>query len=533
MLAGGLGLRRGASAPAGAASNNATEPTEDSDDGDALRRTASAGAVAGLAGHLPSVLDDDDRAELAHALSSADITDGRAALCRWGGWALGLLIVAASLCWLMDALSFGFLDSGATTLETTSRKSALEFVGWAPGYLQAGVLLFVVKKLCKKVTGFDAGRGLGMALLTGHGDGDADAACWLALVQPADGKPQPTWAEAREERGLTQRQAVSSAVVKLFLWHLSQPLVYLGLLCVYRCFVAKLGGQQPWLASVVGAREVLYIVSLLFATAKLPVFLLLDLRMVWVESAPLERFVRLAMYVLMPHNYVALCSAARFPAWRRAFLGLAATQVIADLSSCFALAALLASTVQEDADATTAGPLKVGFSITAFGFLLFFGPLSVATNLEAAAADLLQHRAIRIGRGIAGASLLFAWGYLMLVIVLLMFNEDVFCPGDKWYSGLTIQGDPCNGHGECYAAAQCRCEPGFGPEVSYSGEPLCARHMVCTAGQLQHAVASHEEAACGGPHFPGPRLLTPEWGAALTCWVGSSVVTDEWTLCYS
>ena len=203
------------------------------------------------------------------------------------------------------------------------------------------------------------------------------------------------------------------------------------------------------------------------------------------------------------------------------------------LSSCFALAALLASTVQEDADATTAGPLKVGFSITAFGFLLFFGPLSVATNLEAAAADLLQHRAIRIGRGIAGASLLFAWGYLMLVIVLLMFNEDVFCPGDKWYSGLTIQGDPCNGHGECYAAAQCRCEPGFGPEVSYSGEPLCARHMVCTAGQLQHAVASHEEAACGGPHFPGPRLLTPEWGAALTCWVGSSVVTDEWTLCYS
>ena len=310
MLAGGLGLRRGASAPAGAASNNATEPTEDSDDGDALRRTASAGAVAGLAGHLPSVLDDDDRAELAHALSSADITDGRAALCRWGGWALGLLIVAASLCWLMDALSFGFLDSGATTLETTSRKSALEFVGWAPGYLQAGVLLFVVKKLCKKVTGFDAGRGLGMALLTGHGDGDADAACWLALVQPADSKPQPTWAEAREERGLTQRQAVSSAVVKLFLWHLSQPLVYLGLLCVYRCFVAKLGGQQPWLASVVGAREVLYIVSLLFATAKLPVFLLLDLRTVWAESAPLERFVRLAMYVLT-RTTTSLCAPRR------------------------------------------------------------------------------------------------------------------------------------------------------------------------------------------------------------------------------
>ena len=133
--------------------------------------------------------------------------------------------------------------------------------------------------------------------------------------------------------------------------------------------------------------------------------------------------------------------------------------MIADLSSCFALAALLASTVEEDADATTAGPLKVGFSITAFGFLLFFGPLSVATNLEAA-TDRLQHRAIRIGRGMAGVSLLLAWGYLMLIIVLLMGQNDVFCPGERWYNGLTFQ-NPCSGHGECYAAAQCRCEAGF------------------------------------------------------------------------
>ena len=65
------------------------------------------------------------------------------------------------------------------------------------------------------------------------------------------------------------------------------------------------------------------------------------------------------------------------------------------------------------------------------------------------------------------------------------------------------------------------------------GEPLCARHMVCTAEQLQRAVASHEEAACGGPHFTGSRLLMPEWGAALTCWVGNSVATDEWILCFS
>ena len=114
-------------------------------------------------------------------------------------------------------------------------------------------------------------------------------------------------------------------------------------------------------------------------------------------------------------------------------------------------------------DATTAGPLKVGYSITAFGFLLFFGPLSVATNLEAA-TDRLQHRAIRSVRGMVGVALLLAWAYLMLIIVLLMLEEDVFCPGPKWFNGLAnLQGseDPCRGHGECYAAAQCHCDVGF------------------------------------------------------------------------
>jgi hypothetical protein len=56
---------------------------------------------------------------------------------------------------------------------------------------------------------------------------------------------------------------------------------------------------------------------------------------------------------------------------------------------------------------------------------------------------------------------------------------------------------------------------------------------VCTAGQLQYAISQHEEAACGGPHFPSSRLLTPEWGEELTGWVDSSVAKAEWTLCFS
>jgi hypothetical protein len=54
------------------------------------------------------------------------------------------------------------------------------------------------------------------------------------------------------------------------------------------------------------AREVLYVLSITFVAIWLPVFLLLDLRAVWAESTPLQRFVWLAMYILTPHNYVAL-----------------------------------------------------------------------------------------------------------------------------------------------------------------------------------------------------------------------------------
>ena len=80
--------------------------------------------------------------------------------------------------------------------------------------------------------------------------------------------------------------------------------------------------------------------------------------------------------------------------------------------------------------------------------------------------------------------LLLAWGYLMLVIVLLTFQQDVFCPGPKWFNGLAgFNGDPCHGHGDCYAAAQCHCEPRFAPESSSSGEALCASCDVCWAGE--------------------------------------------------
>ena len=177
-------------------------------------------------------------------------------------------------------------------------------------------------------------------------------------------------------------QAVSSAAIKLVLWHWSQPLVYLWMLFPYRCYIASLGEWQPRFAAVVAVREVLYLGSTVLATWQCPVFLLMDPVTAWKEAkGRLERVQRAAMWVLTPHNYTALCLANRFPDWRRTFLGLAAIhvqvrcnsaaggrifitldcqllsavtapvllcwQVVADLSSCFALAALIAGAIEK------------------------------------------------------------------------------------------------------------------------------------------------------------------------------------------
>merc|ERR1711960_47967 len=115
-----------------------------------------------------------------------------------------------------------------------------------------------------------------------------------------------------------------------------------------------------------------------------PVFLLMDPITAFREAdGCTERVMRAAMYVLTPHNYTALCLANRFRGWQRTFLGLAGIQIIADLASCFALGALLAGGIESDQDTPTA--LIIGYVMTAFGFLLFFGPLSVVTSLKGAA----------------------------------------------------------------------------------------------------------------------------------------------------
>ena len=225
------------------------------DDDDRLDRREAAHASAGggsgrlsvaeLSGNLPSLLGDKDAtAELTRALSGAEAAapDQRVALWqRWTAWIVVYLLVAAGLWWLMNALYFDFLlssdnESCDAKLESMAQSRLEYLVGWAPTYLRGTLLLFLMKKLCERAAGFESHGGLGEGLL---GAGDAERAGWVAIVQPTTTVSQPTWVEARESRDLTQRQALSIATLKLALWHLPQPLAYLGLLYVYRCFVAR------------------------------------------------------------------------------------------------------------------------------------------------------------------------------------------------------------------------------------------------------------------------------------------------------
>ena len=429
------------------------------------------------------------------------------ALALWAGVALGYAALGLGLWWCLLQLYFGAVSSSCRPSDEVAAGWSEEAqlieteLGALPAQLRLLFLTWLGWKACRKLSGFesDAGVPLTQALLVGRGSalGNAPPAGWDAIVGPSgaddavETPPQSTWVQAREARKLTQRQAVSTAVAKALLWHASQPAVYLFVLRVYSCHVASLGGEQPTLAAVVAVREVLYLGSVALGACTCPVFLLLDPLTAWNETDEwLERTVRVAMYVLTPHNYVAFCLANRFRGWRRVFLGLTAVQVAADFASCFALATLLAGGITEEKDTPTA--LIIGYIITAFGFLLFFGPLSVAGSLRGA-ANKQKRSGVRCALATTGISLLGALGYVVLLFVLLMTGEPVFC------NGWTLQAEPCHGHGICHGAGQCHCDYGYGPEVSYSGEALCRQnHMPCSSRQLQRALDAGDDTCCFG-----------------------------------
>jgi hypothetical protein len=284
-----------------------------------------------------------------------------------------------------------------------------------------------------------------------------------------------TWEQARDARGLSQRNAKTIGIAKLVLWHWSQPLAYMVMLARYRCFLATLNGDRPrYFASIVATREVLYLGSTAFAAWHYPVFLLMDPITVWKEATGWRaRIKRAAMWVLIPNIYTAQCLIKRFPSYADVFGVLMILQYIADVMSCFALGSLLATGFESEQN--TPMSITIGYAWTAFGFLLFFGPVIIHQYLTFRTAHNWRQCALSHSYGI---TLLCAWIYIMYSLGRMVAGTNLYCSSD-----------PCNGHGECYGAGQCRCTPGYGPEVSvYDGEPLCATYqMACTLDQVTRA----------------------------------------------
>ena len=236
-------------------------------------------------------------ADLRQSLAELKQPGGARRVCSWLAVTAAHALAGTALYLAMDELFFGQLLFGQLLFSECSIDAVSEterdiddFFGAFPALVRGLLLTEVGTAACRKIVGLPARAGLVRGLLTGVGDGDGDArpAGWMAIVGSRSGEastePQSTWEQVREARDLPWRQAIASAVTKLLLWHWSQPVVYLWMLAVYRCFVASLGSWQQRFASIVAAREVLYLCSTLLATWQCPVFLLMDPSTAWGEA---------------------------------------------------------------------------------------------------------------------------------------------------------------------------------------------------------------------------------------------------------
>jgi hypothetical protein len=143
--------------------------------------------------------------------------------------------------------------------------------------------------------------------------------------------------------------------------------------------------------------------------------------------------------------------------------------------------------------------------------LFFFGPLSVAGAVEGA-LDTGRHKVFRAFHGIGAGLLLIAWISIVSVLGWLLVGGDPFCSGVPPFATSPCSGHGTGSHGGCYAAAQCHCAAGWGPESKISGTDLCScpegfvgKHCeTCESGYIgEHCTAAF---VLSGAKNSDPRL---------------------------
>lgn len=161
-----------------------------------------------------------------------------------------------------------------------------------------------------------------------------------------------------------------------------------------------------------------------------PSFLLLDPVAAWREGDDGcgGGLLRAACYVLAPHNYVLMCIANRYRSWQKTFQAAAAIQIVADFASCLLLGSLLLDKIREGDDVPTA--LLVGYSTSAVGFVLLFGPAVASFNLKiACSCDARKHKCSRAAHGVVGLCIALGLCYVVGGFCLLVLKIDIVCLG--------------------------------------------------------------------------------------------------------
>ena len=120
--------------------------------------------------------------------------------------------------------------------------------------------------------------------------------------------------------------------------------------------------------------------------------------------------------------------------------------MLIDFSSCFALFLVLdeigVASTNEDEEASPVA-LAIGYSITAAGFVFFFGPTTVV-SLYSRAADKYTSGPQRALFAVCGTALALGLLYLVVLFALLAGGADVYCDG-LLGSGYTCEGQGING----------------------------------------------------------------------------------------